>query len=310
MGEPRLSKQEIAKRILTGVLQTRSDVAGIIVFGSFARGSRYRDLDLLVVVDRLDKPPLERKDEILAICRQISLSLPIDLLLVSVEECKAGFEAHLPLFLDIAFDGRVLYDTGVLRTLIQDTRRYVQQRGITRTPTGGWRFPVAWRRSTPLSSLGNRDWANIWLNEAHRDLKAAQSLFECMLFDKCVTHCQQAAEKAGKAVLACFGVFEKTHYIASSLERESASQSIGEWLDQLRTLATLTRRMEPAVTLSRYPGMFLGVLWLPHEQYDETKAREFLTQARQALDIARDFVNWWFHQQRGNSPIPSPPPEG
>jgi len=288
------TREEIIGRIRVGVRQSRSDVAAIVIFGSFTKDGVYRDIDLLVAVEAIDEPALDRKEEIQAIRRAIGLPLPLDMLLLSKEECRDNFQAHLPLFLDIAFDGYVVHDDGFFRPLVKATKRYVEERGIERTDTGGWRFPVARRRSTTLSALQNKDWAHIWLNDAKQDMAAAINLFEAGIFDKCVTHCQQTTEKVIKAALACFGRLEKSHYVSDILVSEAKAQSLGDWEDKLVKLAAWARDLEPDATLSRYPGMFRGRLWIPYDQYDEVRAEEALRKARQALDMGRAFVDWWF----------------
>ncbi|MEA3459693.1 MAG: HEPN domain-containing protein [Chloroflexota bacterium] len=294
MARNKQTREEIIERIKAGVERSRSDVAAIVIFGSFAKGDDYRDIDLLAAVETIDKPPLDRKEEIQAIRRAVGLPLPLDVLLFSKEECRDGFQAHLPLFLDIAFDGHVVYDEGFFHSLMETTKRYVEERGIERTETGGWRFPVAHRRSTTLCALENKDWAHIWLNDAQQDMAAASNLFEAGILDKCVTHCQQTTEKAIKAVLACFGRLEKSHYVSDILESEVKAQSLGEWEDRLADLAAWARDLEPDATLSRYPGMFRGRLWIPYDQYDEVRAEEALRKAGQALDTSEAFVDWWF----------------
>lgn len=150
MARNKQTREEIIERIKVGIGRSRKDVAAIIIFGSFAKGNDYRDIDLLVAVEAIGEPPLVRKGEIQAIRRAVGFSLPLDMLLFSKEECRDGFQAHLPLFLDIAFDGYVVHDEGFFRSLMEAARRYVKERGVKRTETGGWRFPVAYRRSTIL----------------------------------------------------------------------------------------------------------------------------------------------------------------
>jgi len=150
MARIKQTREEIIERIKAGVRQSRSDIAAIVIFGSFGKDDDYHDIDLLVAVEAIDKPPLDRKEEIQAIRRAVGLPLPLDVLLLSREECCDGFQAHVPLFLNIAFDGYVVYDKGFFHPLMKAAKRYVKERGIERTETGGWRFPVASRRSTIL----------------------------------------------------------------------------------------------------------------------------------------------------------------
>lgn len=289
-----MTRQKVIDAIKEGVLRGGSDVAAIVLFGSFARGGEYRDIDLLVVLESLDKAPLDRKDEVQAIRRGIGLTLPTEVLLFSKEECANGFRAHLPLFLDVALEGLLLYDDGFVGQLMEETRHHIETQGIQRTETGGWRFPVAYRQATVLSMLKNHDWAQMWLSDAEQDWAAATSLFEDGIFDKCVTHCQQVTEKAVKSVLACFGILEKTHYVSGTLKKELEGQNVSDWADRLRELMAHAHDLEPDATLSRYPGMYEGKLWLPHREYDEGKAQEALEKARRALDIATAFTQWWF----------------
>jgi HEPN domain-containing protein len=199
--------------------------------------------------------------------------------------------------LDIAFDGHIIYDDGFIAELMTRTREDVKKKGIKRTETGGWRFPVKFRESTPLSKLENREWADIWLNDAKRDLDAAIKLFEDGIFDKCVTHSQQAVEKGVKSILICFGIYERTHYVSGILAKELKRQGLGQWSNRLGQIADYARDLELDATLSRYPGMFKGRVWIPYREYDEAKAKEALQKARFALDSSRAFIAWWF----GNS---------
>ncbi len=59
-----------------------------------------------------------------------------------------------------------------------------------------------------LSEIKNKDWANNWLEDSERDLKAAGSLMRDEIYERAVYHCQQAVEKTVKAILICFGAYE------------------------------------------------------------------------------------------------------
>lgn len=280
--------------IRDAILGARDDVVALVLFGSLARGEPYHDVDVLVVVDKLDKSLLERSEDMLALSDALDLPLPAEILIYSREECKQGFEAHLPLFLNIATDGKVLFDTGFITPLVATIRDDLRRRGIKRTTTGGWRFPVRYRESVPFSLLESRDWATLWLDDAARDLAAAENLLQGHIFDKCVPHCQQTAEKAVKAVLACFGLLEQTHYVARTLARECRAHITGRWQERLLELAAQARSLEPDATLSRYPGLYRGRVWVPSREYDQARADRAVEVARLALRTAQGFVQWWF----------------
>jgi len=55
------SREEIIERIKAGLGQSRSDIAAIVIFGSFAKDSDYHDIDLLVAVEAIDTPALAER---------------------------------------------------------------------------------------------------------------------------------------------------------------------------------------------------------------------------------------------------------
>ncbi|MHA1131069.1 MAG: HEPN domain-containing protein [Candidatus Helarchaeota archaeon] len=50
-----------------------------------------------------------------------------------------------------------------------------------------------------------------WYNTAKRDLLMAQTLYNAEIFESTALHCQQAAEKALKAILIKLKISVKTH---------------------------------------------------------------------------------------------------
>jgi hypothetical protein len=102
-----------------------------------------------------------------AIQQAIALPLDVDVLIYSEGELRRGLASHFPLLLDVAFDGLVIHGQEWLASLLAQTRREVLVRGIRRTETGGWQYPVLHRQNTPLSPAGNADWA--FKRESHED---------------------------------------------------------------------------------------------------------------------------------------------
>jgi len=290
-------REALIERIRAGVLVACEDVSGVILFGSFARGERAHDVDVLVVGPRAGKSQSERDAQVIAIRRAVGpVGLDVDVLIYTEEEFRNGLSSRFPLLLDVAFDGQIIHGDGRLRSLLSRTRRDVAARGIRRTETGGWRFPVRYRQRTPLSPVDNAAWAEKWLADGERDLKAAGSLFADCLYDRCVTHCQQVAEKSVKAVLACWGRLEPSHYVASLLREEMRGQSTPGWDLRLIQLAEDAERLEPAAMWSRYPRLEGDRIVLPAERYEEPEAEEALQLARRSLATAGDFVDWWFQE--------------
>lgn len=106
-------------------------LVSVILFGSRARGDahEYSDWDLLVIAR--DLPSKHFKRHI-----QLKEFLPVawrgDVTVLA--KTPKEFEAYLPsLFLDIALDGIILYDTeGYARKKMTDLRQFIQQRGLRR----------------------------------------------------------------------------------------------------------------------------------------------------------------------------------
>ncbi len=293
-----MDRKALVERIGAGVLVACKDVTGVVLFGSFAREEPAHDLDVLVVVRGGGKSERERWANVIAIRRAIGpVGLDVDVLIYTEEELRAGLAARFPLALDVAFDGRIIYGDGSLRLLLEQARQDVGARGVQRTETGGWRFPVRYRQRTPLSPVDNAAWARKWLADARRDLAAAEALFASCLYDRCVTHCQQVAEKCVKAVLACFGRLERSHYVASLFRVEVEGQSVPGWEQRLTQLADDAEQLEPAATWSRYPRLEGDRIVLPAECYEEHDAEKALRLARRSLATARDFIMWWFQEE-------------
>lgn len=289
-----LTRTEITTRIRDRVLAARDDIVGLVVFGSFARGSQWHDVDVLIIVETSSYSTQDYSGQVAALQRALGWPPSFDVLLLPFDSFALNLTNHTPLFLDIAFDGEVLYDSGGVAQALETTRAEVLEHGIQRTASGGWRFPVRYRESTRLSPSENQDWAQAWLNEAVEDSQSANSLLEDAHFARCVYLSQQAVEKSVKAVLACFGTFERAHYVAQMLEAELAQQSVGDWKQELSALAEISARHEPHVARTRYPGLVAGEIWEPAKEYQQEQAAEAVEDARKSVTTARNFILWWF----------------
>ena len=270
-------------------------IVSIAIFGSTARCENHADsdVDLLVIAEGIAKKRIQRIPDIVKIKRELNLGFPLDILLVSKDECQLNFRNHNPLYLDIALDAEIIYDTGFLENLIEETREYIDSNNIRRG-VDSWSFPVKERTATNLSKISNKEWALVWLEDGRRDLLAASYLFDLELNEKSVYHCQQTVEKVTKAVLAVWGEFRKTHFVADALREECNKRELGEWKEKLIEIAEIGNKTEPQVSLSRYPGLTDNTLWLPYEEYDTNIAKEYLQNAEIAFKIGEEFIKWWF----------------
>jgi len=127
------------------------NLVSVVLFGSRARGEAgvESDWDLLVVARQLPQRTLERHF-------QSKMMLPekwrgrIALLVKTPEE----FENRLPsLYLDIALDGIVLYDTGnYMSERLAQLKRLIERKGLRRDQEMAWR----WKR------FPGPDWSLEW----------------------------------------------------------------------------------------------------------------------------------------------------
>jgi len=291
---------EFQVRIVQSLLEHFGDrLKAIVAFGSMAtdQAKNRSDLDLLVVATDLPAKWGERVPQIVAVQRKLRVRRYLDILLVTPEECRANFESHNPLYLDIAFDGVVLFDQDFVAKLMEETRAYVARRGIIRKKTG-WKFPVEYRKETPLSKVTNGNWARVWIEDAVRDLEVAQLVKTQELYEKAVYYCQQAVEKCIKAILICWGEFEKSHYVSETLVECLNEQTIDpEWREKLRKVAEIGEDIEPEVWRTRYPGRTGDTFWIPAEEYDDKKAEDCIEKTEYVVKITKEFVDWWFQPQ-------------
>lgn len=144
-----LSGADLQSHIRRCLLQVRDDIVGIILFGSYARGEQWRDIDCLVIVEQLGSASGDWVETAVALSSAVALPR-LEIVPYSRQGFENGLGNHTPFLLDIAVDGELLYDRDNVHQLLEQTRQYIQQRGIRRTRTGGWQFPVRFRESTAL----------------------------------------------------------------------------------------------------------------------------------------------------------------
>jgi len=123
------------------------EIVAIALFGSSAKLGEYTgsDVDLLVVADSISEDLIQRIPDIIKIKKALNIGLPLDILLVSRDECQSNFRNHNPLYLDIVFDAKIIYDSGFLDNLIKETRNYIDSNNIRRD-NDSWIFPVEDRK--------------------------------------------------------------------------------------------------------------------------------------------------------------------
>ena len=131
------------------LLAARDDIVGIILFSSFARGEAWHNIDVLVVL-RERIPTCKAWAAIMRQCQNAIGLYNLDLIPTHLDGLRQGLTEHVFILMDVAFDGLVIYGGETIEQLLREAREAITARGIWRTDTGGWRFPVKYRQSTPL----------------------------------------------------------------------------------------------------------------------------------------------------------------
>jgi len=142
-------KEDIAKKLANADIT----IIAVAVYGSWIKRGQTQDsdLDILIISNEINPKKHKRGREIAQIKEWLSIGLPLDILLLTADECISNFRNHNPLFLDIAWEGMILIDKNdFLKDLINETRDYILQRKLEKL-TDGWRFPVLYREATFLS---------------------------------------------------------------------------------------------------------------------------------------------------------------
>jgi predicted nucleotidyltransferase len=143
-----LSRDEIMAHIRDRLLAARHDVVGIILFGSFARGEPWHDIDVLVVL-RERIPTRKAWATIMRQCQDAIGLYNLDLIPTHLDGLRQGLAEHVFILMDVAFDGLVIYGGETIERLLREAREEITARGIWRTDTGGCHL----HGSDPANSL-------------------------------------------------------------------------------------------------------------------------------------------------------------
>lgn len=143
------------KPVIDALKQALSDnLVAVVLFGSRARGEadENSDWDLLVIARHLPEKPFKRHLYLKKMLPDIWRG-QVAILAKTPEE----FEAYLPsLFLDIALDGSILYDSdGYIADRLNRVQRLIQRYGLQREQSG---TELIWR----WQSFPGFDWSLEW----------------------------------------------------------------------------------------------------------------------------------------------------
>ncbi len=119
-----------------------------------------------------------------------------------------------------------------------------------------------------------------WLEEANWDLENAKILFENDRFNTVVFHCQQAAEKAVKALLYHNKINGWGHSIHSLLEKYKEIKNLN-----FNDIESTALSLDKHYITTRYPDALPNIA--PHKAYTKQEAELAIAQATKIIN----FVN-------------------
>ncbi len=116
-----------------------------------------------------------------------------------------------------------------------------------------------------------------WWHQAQIDLGSAETSLENGLFYVCAFLCEQAAQKALKALYMSQqrALAPRTHNLVD----------IGKLLSADQSLMVDLRRLSPHFILTRYPDAAGGV---PADLYDEVRGSESVASAKRVIEWVRN----------------------
>lgn len=268
-------------------------LVAVVLFGSRALGTARpgSDWDVLVVADSLPGALLDRA-RLLGGARGRAGLGNVAVVLRSPEAFTSRLQS---VYLDIALDGKILYDPrGVAAQRLASIRDLIRAEGLCRErtpagdvwekrhapdPRGAWRTKV----HTTDDARYRLGLAEAYLAEAGQDTTLHR-------WRSCVDNSQLAAENAAKAALALIGPVGRTHdpgvLLRRALDDGRFPQALAERVQRLSECASLLG-----------PDIHIFVAYgdeetrrTPWDIFDEERAREIHALAEEAAGLARGLV--------------------
>jgi len=147
--------------------------------------------------------------------------------------------------------------------------------------------------------MDSEEEARYRLRLAEGYLEKAKKFLEDKLFDDVVSRAQLASENAVKAVISCFRVPSWTHDPAGELNeviqpiRSTLIEKLGDrFLIEMEKAAGASQELAPNHGKTTYGDA--AAHKPPWEIYDRRSAKESLSKATHAVNVAKKFISEWF----------------
>ena len=148
-------------------------------------------------------------------------------------------------------------------------------------------------RYPALQQLDHSEVARAFFKEARTDLRSARLLRDGGEHSRAVAACQQAVEKATKAVLALKGIIVMEHQVADRLV-DTFPQ-----MKDVRRIGRKIKALEWEGTKTRYPlfGRVDLPIWTPSDAYSRDDANAAIADAEFVIEAIVTFVEQTYHLQ-------------
>jgi len=118
-----------------------------------------------------------------------------------------------------------------------------------------------------------------WMEQAKGEFKAAKDLFKTSNYAWCCFACQQAAEKALKAITEHFGYPTAGHNLIALIEE------VSKFIQVPNEIKTACRILNRYYIPTRYPNAFPS--GAPVRMFNEDDANEALQHSEKVINLAR-----------------------
>lgn len=132
--------EELIKQILDILLKSfDGKLASVVLYGSYAenRETPYSDIDILIIVNETFASWREKRQSEVALRKNTSSLCQVSPRIISQKELTSAVENYDPLILNVISSGKVLFDTGVFRTVREYFEKVISKK-VLKAVEGYW----------------------------------------------------------------------------------------------------------------------------------------------------------------------------
>ena len=150
---------------------------------------------------------------------------------------------------------------------------------------------ASWRNADNEDEPADRNEAQKWMSQAQEDLKAAACLFQNAHYSFTCFHCQQAVEKALKAVLFAEGRLKNSDLEAHDLL--TLAYRVSGIDERFQVIPNMVASMHEYYIKTRYPDYRRGFFQssIPAKMFSYEDAKDAISKAEEILKLIQQVLN-------------------